>query len=155
MELSDRSGKKTLPTQDFSRPGPGWSRLGLDNPGLEWNLVSGLKAVRENSVNFSLSKIWLLDASKRREKIIPKRHLNKEMQKPRYRFSPGLALIDLRTTRPRWSDYTIISYSEFKSFTILLFLIWLIDTFLHNCEISNYVGLHNQAIKTLSQVVKY
>ena len=50
MELSDRPDKKALPTQDFSRPEPGCSRLGLDNPGIEWNLVSGLKAVRENSV---------------------------------------------------------------------------------------------------------
>ena len=34
-------------------------------------------------------------------KIIPKRHFNKEIKKPGVKFDPGLALIDLRTTRPR------------------------------------------------------
>ena len=33
-------------------------------------------------------------------KIVPKRHLNKEIKKPGVKFDPGLALIDLRTTGP-------------------------------------------------------
>ena len=72
-----------------------------------WNLVWDRKAIRENSVLFSLSKIWLLDAPKRREKFIPKRHMKKEIQKPGFEFNTGLALIDLQTTR-RWIRNLII-----------------------------------------------
>ena len=72
-----------------------------------WNLVWELKAIRENSVLFSLSKIWLLDAPKRREKFIPKRHMKKEIQKPGFEFNTGLALIDLQTTE-RWIGNLII-----------------------------------------------
>ena len=72
-----------------------------------WNLVWDLKAIRENSVLFSLSKIWLLDAPKRREKFIPKRHMKKEIQKPGFEFNTGLALIDLQTTE-RWIRNLII-----------------------------------------------
>ena len=49
----------------FLHSGPGCSMLGWDNPGLVWNLISDLKALKENSVWFFLSKIWLLDALKR------------------------------------------------------------------------------------------
>ena len=72
-----------------------------------WNLVWDLKAIRENSVLFSLSKIWLLDAPKRREKFIPKRHMKKEIQKPGFEFNTGLALVDLQTTE-RWIRNLII-----------------------------------------------
>ena len=44
----------------------------------------------------------VLDALKRKEKIIQKRHLNKDIQKPGFKFNPGLALIDLRTTGPSY-----------------------------------------------------
>ena len=59
MELSDRPGKKTLPTQDFSRPGPGCSRLGLDNPGLEW------EKIQSNSLCPKYD-YWMLQKEKRK-----------------------------------------------------------------------------------------
>ena len=34
-----------------------FKKLGLDNPGLEWNRISALEAFKENSVEFFLSTI--------------------------------------------------------------------------------------------------
>ena len=66
-----------------------------------WNLISDLIALKENSVEFFLSRIWLFDALKIRQEIIPKRLLNKGIKKPRLKFNIGLALNGLRTTGPR------------------------------------------------------
>ena len=38
-----------------------------------WNLVSDLKAVNENSVQFSSSMIWLFDALKKNKENSPKK----------------------------------------------------------------------------------
>ena len=59
------------------------------------NLISDLKAFKENSVEFFLSAIWLLDALKQMQKIIPKRLLNKGIKKHRLK---KLAQISLQTT---------------------------------------------------------
>ena len=56
-----------------------FKKLGLDNPGLEWNRISALEAFKENSVEFFLSTVWWLDAPYRVEKMIPKRLSNKEV----------------------------------------------------------------------------
>ena len=66
-----------------------------------WNLISDLIALKENSVKFFLSRIWLFDALKIRQEIIPKRLLNKGTKKTRLKFNLGLALNGLRTTGPR------------------------------------------------------
>ena len=71
-----------------------------DNPGLVWNLISFLEALKENVILFFLSRIWLLDALKRTERMIQKRHLNIEMKNAWLRFKLGLALIGLQTTEP-------------------------------------------------------
>ena len=63
-----------------------------------WDLISGLKALRENSVQIFLLPIWSLDVLKRIVKIFPKRLLDKEIKKPELKFNPGLGLIDLWTT---------------------------------------------------------
>ena len=65
-----------------------------------WNLISGLKTLRENSVQIFLLAIWSLDVLKRIVKIFPKRLLNKEIKKPGLKFNPGLGLIGLWTTGP-------------------------------------------------------
>ena len=57
-----------------------------------WDLISDLKALKENSVKFLSSRIWLFDALKRTQKIIPKRLLNKGIKKHRLKFNLGLAL---------------------------------------------------------------
>ena len=66
-----------------------------------WNLIVGLKTLRENSVQFFLLAIWSLDVLKRIIKIFPKRLLNKEIEKAGLKFNPGLGLIGLWTTGPR------------------------------------------------------
>ena len=38
--------------------GQGHSKMGQDNPGIAWNLISNLKALEENSVELFLSTIW-------------------------------------------------------------------------------------------------
>ena len=48
---------------------PGLFKSGLDNPELAWNLTSGLKALKENSVQIFLLAIWSLDVLKRIGKI--------------------------------------------------------------------------------------
>ena len=65
-----------------------------------WNLISGLKTLRENSVQIFLLAIWSLDVLKRIVKIFPKRLLNKEIKKAGLKFNPGLGLIGLWTTGP-------------------------------------------------------
>ena len=65
-----------------------------------WNPISDLKALQENSVEFFLFRVWLLDALKRTLKIFPKRLLSKGIKKRRLKFNPGLALIGLWTTGP-------------------------------------------------------
>ena len=65
-----------------------------------WNLISGLKTLRENSVQIFLLAIWSLDVLKRIVKIFPKRLLNKEIKKAGLKFNSGLELIGLWTTRP-------------------------------------------------------
>ena len=55
------------------RTGLGCSKLGLDNPGLVWNRISALEALKENSVEFFLSTIWWLDAPYRVEENDPKK----------------------------------------------------------------------------------
>ena len=91
-QLANRSRKK---------PVLGCSKLGKGNPGLVWNLISGLKALRENSIQIFLLAIWSLDVLKRIVKIFPKRLLNKEIKKPELKFNPGLGLSGLWTTGPR------------------------------------------------------
>ena len=44
--------------------------------------------------------IWWLDTLKRIEKIIRENAFGQKKKKPRLKFNPGLALIDLRTTGP-------------------------------------------------------
>ena len=63
-----------------------------------WNLISGLKTLRENSGQIFLLAIWSLDVLKRIVKIFPKRLLNKEIKKAGLKFNPGLGLIGLWTT---------------------------------------------------------
>ena len=65
-----------------------------------WNLISGLKTLRENSVQIFLLAIWSLDVLKRIVKIFPKRLLNKEIKKAGLKFNPGLELVGLWTTGP-------------------------------------------------------
>ena len=65
-----------------------------------WDLISDLKALKENSVKFLSSRIWLFDALKRTQKIIPKRLLNKGIKKPRLKLNHGLVLTGLQTTGP-------------------------------------------------------
>ena len=65
-----------------------------------WNLISDLKALQENSLKFLSSRMWLFDALRRTQKIIPKRLLNKGIKKPRLKLNLGLALISLPTTGP-------------------------------------------------------
>ena len=72
----------------------GFSKLGKGNPGSMWNLIPGLIALRENSVQIFLLAIWSLDVLKRIVKNFHKRLLNKELKKP------GLGLISLWTTGP-------------------------------------------------------
>ena len=59
--------------ENIGTPWLGCSKLGWDNPGLVWNPISDLKALKENSVEFFLSRVWLFDALKRTLKIFPKR----------------------------------------------------------------------------------
>ena len=59
--------------QRYYSPGLGCSKLGLDNPGLVWNRISALEALKENSVEFFLSTIWWLDAPYRVEENDPKK----------------------------------------------------------------------------------
>ena len=65
-----------------------------------WNLISGLKTLRENSVQIFLLAIWSLNVLKRIVKIFPKILLNKEIKKAGLQFNPGLVLISLWTTGP-------------------------------------------------------
>ena len=91
-----------------------------------WNLISGLKTLRENSVQIFLLAIWSLDVLKRIVKIFPKILLNKEIKKAGLQFNPGLVLISLWTTGPRtlrkfipgscrwdWSKYVTSSVAPF------------------------------------------
>ena len=73
----------------FLHSGPVCSMLGKDNPGFVWNFISDLKALKENSVWFFLSIIWLLDALKRIEKIIWNRLMNREIKKTRFKLKLG------------------------------------------------------------------
>ena len=95
--------------------------------GLLWNLISDLKALKENSVKFFLSRICLFDALKITLKTTPKRILTNGIKRPRLKFNPGLALIGLRTTGPRtgprtaplssllWKKYVIPLTSVFSN----------------------------------------
>ena len=87
-------------------PGPGCSKLGKGNPGFMRNLISDPKALRKSSVQIFLLAIWSLDFLKRTVKIFPKRLLNKEIKKPELKFNPGLGLIGLWKTGPRWTFLT-------------------------------------------------
>ena len=51
-----------------------------------------------------MSGIWLFDALKRTQKIIPKRLLTKAMKKPRLKFNLGLVLIGLQTIIGPWRE---------------------------------------------------
>ena len=73
-----------------------------------WNLISGLKALRENSVQIFLFAIWSLDVLKRIVKIFPKRLLDKEIKKPELKFNPGLGLIGLWTTGPKFRLFLLL-----------------------------------------------
>ena len=74
--------------------------------GLVWNLISRLKAMKENSVQIFLLTIWLLDVlEKEYGNFSLKRLLSKEIKKFGLNFNPGLALIGLRTTGPCWRLY--------------------------------------------------
>ena len=57
----------------WKQTGLSCSKLGLDNPGLVWNRISALEALKENSVEFFLSTIWWLDAPYRVEENDPKK----------------------------------------------------------------------------------
>ena len=70
-----------------------------------WNLISGLKTLRENSGQIFLLAIWSLDVLKRIVNIFPKRLLNKEIKKAGLKFNPGLGLIGLWTTGPSFSQH--------------------------------------------------
>ena len=76
--------------------------------GLLRNLISDLKALKENSVKFFLSRICLFDALKITLKTTPKRILSKGIKRPRLKFNPGLALIGLRTTGPRTAPLSLL-----------------------------------------------
>ena len=51
------------------------------------DLISDLKALKENSVKFFLSRIWLLDAPKRMQKFSLKRLLDEGIQKIQYMYN--------------------------------------------------------------------
>ena len=72
--------------------------------GLLWNLISDLKALKENSVKFFLSRICLFDALKITLKTTPR---------PRLKFNPGLALIGLRTTGPRTAPLSLLLWKKY------------------------------------------
>ena len=56
------------------------------------------ESFKKNSAWIFLSAVWWLDALKRREKIIQKRLLNKEVKMLGLKCNLGLALIGLQTT---------------------------------------------------------
>ena len=85
--------------------GLGCSKLSLNNLGLVWNFITGLKALKENAVQIFLLAIWSLDVLTRIGKIVSKRLLNKGIKKPGLKFTPELALIGLRTTG-RWRTFS-------------------------------------------------
>ena len=58
---------------------------------------------------------------KRIRKIIPKRLLNREIQKAGLKLNPGLVLIALRTTGPCRSEKTAVSLLHFEQFLVLFF----------------------------------
>ena len=60
-----------------------------------------MKALKANSVVFFLPTIWWVDVLKRIEKIIRDNACEQKKKKPGLKFNPGLALTDLRATRPR------------------------------------------------------
>ena len=84
-----------------------------------WNLISGLKTLRENSVQIFLLAIWSLDVLKRIVKIFPKRLLNKEIKKPRLKFNPGLGLIGLWTTGPWFVTFSKKKTNEKKETSLV------------------------------------
>ena len=63
-------------------------------------LISDLKPLQENSLKFLSSRMWLFDALRRTQKIIPKTLFNKGIKKQRLKFNLGLALNGLPTTGP-------------------------------------------------------
>ena len=77
---------------DLSQVVKSWVKITKD---YHKNLISDLKAFKENSVEFFLSAIWLLDALKQMQKIIPKRLLNKGIKKQTKKVS---TIISLQTT---------------------------------------------------------
>ena len=58
---------------------------------------------------------------KRIRKIIPKRLLNREIQKAGLKLNPGLVLIALRTTGPCRREKTVVSLLNFEQFLVLFF----------------------------------
>ena len=76
-------------------PGLGCSKLSLDNTGLVWNLISGLKALKKmqfKSFFMQFDQIVCLS----------KRLLNKGIKKPGLKSTPASALIGLRTMTTNW-----------------------------------------------------
>ena len=73
-----------------------------------------MKAYKANSVSFFLSTIWWLYPIKVVTKFYPRRcRLNKrKLKKPGLKFNPGLALIGLRITGPRITDFTSKKFTD-------------------------------------------
>ena len=94
---------------------PGCSNLSEDNPRLAWNLISGLKALKENSIQIFFACNLVIGWSKRIGNILPKWLLNKEIWNPRIKSNHGLALIGLRTTGPR---YLVSLWTRFCLFVL-------------------------------------
>ena len=70
-----------------------------------WNLISDLITFKENSVKFFSSRIGLLNALERTQELSQKGFWIKEWRKPRLKFNIGLALLSLKTTGPRFTNY--------------------------------------------------
>ena len=79
-----------------------------------WDLISDLKALEENLVEFFLSRILLLDTLERIQKIIPKRLFNKGIKKPRLKF---LLWVSSNWPSNNWAQ---LVYKATTSFQVLL-----------------------------------
>ena len=57
-----------------------FKKLGLDNPGLEWNRISALEAFKENPVEFFLSTIWCSERENDPKKAIEQRSIETQIK---------------------------------------------------------------------------
>ena len=88
--------------------------MGKNNLGSVWNFIPDLKALKKKSTIIFLSTLLWLDAQKRIEKIIPNRHLNKELKKHWLKCNLRLALISHGTTGPWYAQNYLFMYAHFS-----------------------------------------